>query len=446
MDGRFYLEVLAILILILANGFLVLAEFSIIASRKTKLKQKAEDGKPGALSALKVHDNPENFLAAVQVGITLLGALVGVFSGATIVERFQHYLALSPIELFSHWAGPISVVTVVVSITILSAVLGELVPKFIALSYPEKYARWTAEPTIVFIKITYVFSKLLTILSKLILRLLGVRQKAGHQYVDEDEINHMIFEGREKGLFDITEEEFVKSVFQFTDAPVRRAMKPRPDVIAIDIDSPPDEIMKVIIENGYSRYPVYRENIDDVVGVIYVKDIIKERIEYSKIDIKQLMRTPLFVPDSTPLTKLLRNFQEGKNHLAIVLDEYGGTAGIITLEDIIEELVGEIQDEYDSEAPPIVKYSDQIAYANGTVWPGEINEVLDTDLPEDQAETLAGLFIDIVGRMPEKFENIQIADAKMTILAKDKQRILRVKIEKLSFPDSDNHNTENGKS
>jgi putative hemolysin len=430
MDSHPYLEVAAIILLIFANGFFALAEFSIIASRKTRLRQKKKANLWGANAALKLRENPDSFLASIQVGITLLTALVGVFSGATMVDRLREFLAVSPIEFVSRFASSIAVGTVVVSITVLSSLMGELVPKYIALSYPERYARLVAKPITWFVKISWIFSKLLSGLAKIVLRILGIKRDPRREAISEEDIEHLIIEGREKGMFDVTEEEFVKSVFEFTDTTVRRAMKPRPDVIALDIDAPPEEITKVIIENGYSRYPVYQEVIDRVIGVIYVKDIIKERMDLTRLDLRALMRPALFVPDTMYLTRLLREFQKGENHLAVVLDEYGGTAGIITLEDILEELVGEIQDEYDSEAPPLVKQSDSVAFANGAVWPGEINDLLGANLPVDISETLAGLFIENVGHMPEKYEKTQVADIKMTILSKDKNRILRLKLEK----------------
>jgi putative hemolysin len=429
MDHHPYLEVAAIVVLILANGFFALAEFSIIASRKTRLRQKV--GKLwGAAAALKLRENPESFLASIQVGITLMGALVGVFSGATIADQLRDFLATSSFEPVRHFASSLAVGIVVVSITILSSLMGELVPKYIALSFPERYARLTAKPITIFVKISWVFSKLLSALAKVVLKILGIKRDPLREAISQEDIEHLVIEGREKGWFEATEEEFVKSVFEFTDMTVRRAMKPRPDVIALDLDGSAEEVAQVIVENGYSRYPVFQGGIDHVVGVVYVKDIIRERMDLGHLEIRKLMRPAFFVSDTTPLTRLLREFQKGENHLAVVLDEYGGTAGIITLEDILEELVGEIQDEYDSEAPPLVKQSDRVAFADGSVWPGDINDLLGTNLPVDVSETLAGLFIEQVGHVPEKFESAQVADVRMIILAKDKNRILRLKLEK----------------
>ncbi|MBN1213041.1 MAG: HlyC/CorC family transporter [candidate division Zixibacteria bacterium] len=432
MDSHLILELLAILLLVLANGFFALSEFSIIASRTSKLRQKAQEGKIGARTAERIRKKPERFLATIQVGITLVGSLVGVFSGVTIVSKVEQLIAKIPVAQIADAATPIAVAIVVIFITVLSVVLGELVPKYLALSFPERFARYVARPIRIFIKITSVFSRFLSDLANLIIRLLGVRRDSTQGTITEDEINQMILEGRDKGVFDETEEEFVRSVFEFADSTVRRALKPRPDVIAFDINARSEDIVRTITEEGYSRYPIYEGAIDKVVGIIYTKDLIFKQVDLKKIVLADILREPFFVPDSMPLSKLLREFQKGKNHMAIVLDEFGGTAGIITMEDILEELVGEIQDEYDDgETAPLVKHADNIAFADGSVWPGEINELLGGHLPEDDVDTLAGLFIDTLGRLPDKLESIQIADIKMTILEKDENRILRLRLEKI---------------
>ncbi len=433
MDIPLWVELLAIFLLILANGAFSLAEFSVIASRKSRLRQKVTERKPGASRALLLREQPERFLATIQVGITLVGAMVGVFSGATIVDEIARPLQTLPVPAIAGAARPIAVAFAVVAITVLSVVIGELVPKYLALSYPERYARIIARPISVFIAITSVFSRLLSGMAQLVVRTMGVRA-ADEGVVTEEEINQMIIEGKEKGFFDETERDFVRSVFDFADSSVSRAMTPRTDVIAFDREADSADIMKVIREQGYSRYPVYHRTIDEVVGVIYSKDLLKVDPEAADFSLDKLLRPPFFVPNSMPLPKLLKEFQRGKNHLAIVLDEYGGTDGIITLEDILEELVGEIQDEYDAEAAPLVKHSDVVAYANGAVWPGEVNELLGVRLPEEHFDTLAGLFIDAVGHVPEKHESVQIADARLTVLAKQDNRVLRLKVEKTPSP------------
>jgi putative hemolysin len=431
VNSQLVWELLAIFVLILANGFFSLAEFSIIASRKSKLRQKLEQNKKGADKALKLWESHEHFLATIQVGITAVAALVGVFSGATIVVRLTELMAEVPIEMISSAAKPIAMTLVVISITILSVVVGELVPKYLALSFPERYARRIAGPVTVFVNMTAIFSKLLSNMAVFIVRIMGVNRDKGEHSVSEDEINQLLIEGHDLGVFDETEREFVTAVFDFADSTVRRAMTPRTDVIALPLGATPDETFKVIKEHGYSRYPIYEGDIDHVVGVIYTKDIITHGLDTSQIKIAEVMRKPFYVPDSMPLPRLLKEFQKGNSHLVVVLDEFGGTAGIITLEDVLEELVGEIQDEYDAEAEPLIQNSEKVAYADSSVWPGDVNEMLGCHLPEDDIDTLTGLVMEEVGRMPRKRETVEIADARLTVLATDKNRVLRFRIEKI---------------
>jgi putative hemolysin len=437
MDYDLLLELLAILVLVLANSFFALAEFSVVASRSSRLAQKKAEGKLGASAAQKLRSSPERFLASIQVGITLVAAMMGVFSGATLVSELKVVLIESEIPLFQHSAASISMAIVVIGITVLSVVIGELVPKYIALTNPERYARYIATPITIFTRVTAPFSRLLSLISNLIVRMFGFRQDAAGPAVTDEEINQMIVEGRKKGAFDDTELEFVRSVFDFNDSTVRRAMTPRTDVVALEKGDPPERVVKAIVEHGYSRYPVFDETVDKVIGVLYTKDLTTRQIEPDEIDLPKIMREPLYVPDSMPLPRLLREFQKGKGHLAIVLDEFGGTAGLITLEDILEELVGEIQDEYDAEAAPLVKHSDSMLYANADVWPGDANELLETHLPEEDHDTLAGLIMEELGRLPEKQESVQIEDVKLTVLAKDQNRLLRLKLEKVATEDED---------
>jgi len=432
MNSDLWFELVAVLILVGANGFFALAEFSVISSRASRLARNRDDQKWGAARAEKLNAEPDRFLASIQVGITLVAALLGVFSGATVVVQLEIIFAQSAWGWLANSATSVAMVIVVVSITVLSVVLGELVPKYIALSNPERYARYVAGPVNIFVTLTAPFSRLLSWLANLTVRLVGIKRANGQQQVTEEEINEMLLDGRRHGVFDDTEQEFVRSVFDFSDSTVRRALTPRTDVIAINRVATPQEILDTIVEHGYSRYPIFEETIDKVVGIIYTKDLIDRRIDFRQINLADLMRDPLFVPDSLPLPKLLKEFQQGRGHMAVVLDEYGGTAGVITLEDILEELVGEIQDEYDVEAAPIVKHSDTLLYADGDVWPGDANEVIDSHLPESEHDTLAGLIMDTLGRLPDKHETVEIADVYLTILSKDKNRILRLKLEKIA--------------
>ena len=430
-DYEFPLELLAIFGLVVANAFFVLAEFAIVASRASRLSQKKTEGKLGASTALKLRNHPEQFLASMQVGVTLVGAMMGVFSGATMVEELQALLSSSSIPFLRDSAATLAMALMIAAITTLTVVLGELVPKYLALTNPERLARFIAGPASFFLTITRPFARLFSLLAHTILRTVGVRADHAREGVNEEEINQMLVEGKQKGVFDDTEQEFVRSVFDFSHSTVRRAMTPRTDVIGFEKEDSPERIMKLIIEYGYSRYPVYEETIDNVIGVVYTKDLTTKKVDPDQIDIAKLMREPLFVADSMPLPRVLREFQKGKGHLAVVVDEFGGTAGVISIEDVLEELVGEIQDEYDAEVAPLIKHSDTMLYANADVWPGDVNEQIDTHLPEEDYDTLSGLILEELGRLPEKQESVEIADVRLTVLVKDKNRLLRLKLEKL---------------
>ncbi|MEE8576882.1 MAG: hemolysin family protein, partial [candidate division Zixibacteria bacterium] len=340
-----------------------------------------------------------------------------------------------PIQALAQFSRPIAMILVVLGITMLSVVVGELLPKYLALARPERFAILLARPISIFISLTSLFSRTLSWMAALLMKLTGVKPSAGESAVTEEEINQMLVEGKDKGVFDETEKEFVRSVFDFADSTVSRALKPRTDVIALDSKASTTELLETLRTHGHSRYPVYEGDIDHVIGLIYTKDLLTASTSLDKIDLSRIMRKPFFVHNNMPLPTLLRAFQKGENHLAIVLDEYGGTDGIITLEDILEELVGEIQDEYDTEDAPIASQSDGTLYADGDVWPGDINETINSHLPEDNVDTLAGLYIDTVGHVPELNERIDIADCRLTVIAKEKNRILRIKIEKVSSPE-----------
>ncbi len=438
MDADLIMHVLAIFVLILANGFFALSEFSVIASRQSKLQRKIAQGKRGARRAEKLRSNPDRFLATIQVGITLVGTLAGVFGGATLVKPMERVLASVPISFVAGAATSLAVAIVAVAITITAVVLGELVPKYIALSHPERFARFVAPPIGLFTRLTGFIASALSGSANLIVRMLGVRADKTAQLISEEEINLMIFEGKQKGVFDETEERLIKSVFDFADSTVRRAMTPRPDVIAIPFSTPPDNVIELVIKHGHSKYPVYDNNIDNIVGILYTRDLVHHKLNPELITLADLVRTPSFVPDSLPLSRLLRDFQRKKNQFAIVLDEFGGTAGIVTLEDILEELVGEIQDEDDDRAHPLIKHSDTIAYADGTVWPGAVNELMNSNLPEDNVDTLAGLVIDTLGHLPKKGETIRIDSMNITVLTVEHNRLSRLKLEKMGTVPTEN--------
>ncbi|MEW6014583.1 MAG: hemolysin family protein [Candidatus Zixiibacteriota bacterium] len=436
MDNKIYLEMLAILALIGANGFFALSEFSIIASRRSKLKRMAKSGSRSATRAEKLHSRPEAFLATVQVGITFVGTLAGVFSGMTIVNSLTPYIEKIPNATISGAARSISFFLIVLAISFLSVVVGELVPKYIALSRPEKIAAAVSSPMTLFMKVTFFFVRLLSGTARGVIRLLGIKVGSEASSITEDEINIIIAEGLEKGIFDVTEQELITSVFDFSDRTARHAMTPRTEIVGVDINWPMDKALQFITENGFSRYPVYDRSLDNIIGMIYTKDVIRVMQHSALIIIRDIIRKPIFVPDSMKLNVLLGAFKKKRVHAAIVLDEYGGTAGLITLEDLLEEIVGEIQDEHDTEPREFVKRSESLAYAAGGFRVDELNDEFHTELPEDGPTTLAGLVVEHLGRPAAKGEEIVIKNLKFVVLEADGNRLKRLKIERLPQDES----------
>jgi len=431
MEHKTYLEIIAILVLILANGFFSLSEFSMVASRRSRLRQLMKKNYRHAHLALKIINQPENFLATVQLGITFIGVLAGVFSGMTIVN--------SLIPILTDWgvdpqtARTIVFVFTVVIISLLTVVIGELVPKYLALARPERIASSVALPMIWFSRISYVVVKFMTIVAKLFLRLFGMKRIPERASVTEDEINMIIAEGREKGLFDATEQQIIHSVFDFSDTTARKAMTPRTDIIGINIEEKTEKVLRIVTRHGFSRYPVYEESLDNIVGLIYTKDIIKILMHSRLIAVKDIFRKPLYVPDSMKLNQLLEKFQQKKVHAAIVLDEFGGTAGLITLEDLIEEIVGEIQDEHDIEQREFVCESDTVAFASASYRVDELNDSFNTALPEDDADTLGGFVFNRVDHVLSKGEEIKIGSLLFTVLEVQGNRLKRFRIEKIQL-------------
>jgi putative hemolysin len=427
------IELLAIFALVIANGFFAASEFALIASQKSRLKNLARKGEWRAAKVISLLRKPDKFLATIQVGITLIATMAGVFGGATLVDSITPLIEDIPIQTVSRLAQPIAIVLIVIFISALSVVFGELIPKYIALGNPEKIALMVSRPISVVSRLTFPFVGFLTYSTRLILRIFGQKGLPVRSHITEDEINILISEGTEKGVFDKTEQKLIKSVFDFTDITVRQSMTPRVDIVGIKLDWPQTRIMKVMTTNGFSRYPVYSESFDNIEGIVYTKDLISLVVLSELVILKDIIRKPFFVPDSMPLTTLLRKFQRRKKHIAIVLDEFGGTAGLITLEDILEEIVGDIQDEHDTEQPEFVAHSEQIAFAAAAYRPDELNREFDAHIPEDVSETLAGLIVETLGRMPDRTEEVVIGDVKFKILEMTGKRIIRLQVEKVNL-------------
>ncbi|MBD3299530.1 MAG: DUF21 domain-containing protein [candidate division Zixibacteria bacterium] len=415
-------EILLIGALILLNGFFAGAEAALIAVRRTRVNElAAKRGRAGQLLK-KLKDAPDRFLATVQVGVTLVGTLASVVSGATIVQVLAPTIADIPIPAVQQWAQGIAIAIVVAAIAFASLVVGELVPKYLALARPDRFALTVARPISIIARIGHPLVVLLTAVSRGLTRLLGVKTGEDDLSVSDQEIRHLVLEGRLHGSIDPTEHDLIHQALDFSDTLARQVMTPRPDIAAIDITDDFAGVMRMIRQEGYSRYPVFEESIDQIRGILYTKDIIHLLLENSPAVLHDIIRQPMFVPDSMPIAQVLNRFQAEHVHLAIVLDEFGGTAGLLTLEDILEEIVGEIQDEYDMESEGFRLMPDGSALVVGGFSVVDFNEQFEAELPTDRADTIGGLVGAVLDRLPKPGDHVDIDGIRLEVASREKRR------------------------
>ena len=426
----YWIQIILIIALILANGFFASSEFSLITLRKSRVKELVDSGNKKALLVQKLQSEPEKFLATVQIGVTLVGTLASVVGGAKIVDLLIPLLRKLPFEFIQRWSESISIAIVVIGIAYLSLVIGELVPKYIALRYSEKVALRVAGPIRFLSLLSFIIIKPLSFSTRGLMRLFIGKTPKEPPFISEEELKYIVTEGKDRGIFEKTEAEIIHSVFEFTDTTVKRIMTPRTEVVGLEISSDQKTVLRTVTEEGYSRLPVYKDNLDNILGIIHAKDVITILQHSDLIILEDIIRKPYFVPDSMKISELLREFQKRRSQMAIVLDEFGGTAGLITLEDIIEEIVGEIEDEYDEERKEVEILSDGSAIVRGSIPLRELNEKLKLNLPEEKFETLNGLLINTLGRIPILDEKIVLFEIDFHILEKTGHHLQKLKINK----------------
>jgi len=422
-----FIDFLLIFVLILINGFFAASEIAIISVNRNKISMQAQEGDKKALLIQRLFKEPSKFLATIQVGITLTGFLASASAAVSISTYFSQYLK----RLNIPFSDQISLLLVTLFISYITLVLGELLPKRLALQNPEKIA-FSIIGTIVFIsKITSPFVKILTLSTNFFAKLFGVGATYEEEKVTEDEIRMMIDVGEENGVLNETEKEMIDGIFEFDDTLAKEVMTPRTAVFAIDINSPLEEIIHQIIEEQYSRIPVYDGDIDNIVGILYMKDLFVEMASkrLDEISIKDLLRPAYFVPDTKKIDRLFRELQASKNHMAILIDEYGGVSGIITIEDLIEEIVGNIADEYDEDVKDFQKLDSNVYIVDGLVSIDEVNEKLNLKLPTEHHDTIGGFVLNLIGNIPEPGESVQFENITFTVEKIDEKRIEQIKIQ-----------------
>jgi putative hemolysin len=426
-----FLEIFLIALLILLSGFFAGTEIAVVTARKSHIKHMVESGKRNARIFLRLKEEPDRFLATIQIGITTMGVLASAIGGAASVKVLEPLLKEVPIKAISLAAGPIAIGIVVVIITYFSLIFGELIPKSIALMHPETIGLWTARSIDTFSKIASVFVKILTFSTAFVLSPFGTKPFSERAYITEEEVKLLMKEGRKHGVFESTEEKIIQSVFEFTDMSVKEVMVPDTQMVAIQIDKPPQEILSLIDEEQFSRYPVFGREPSDIRGILYAKDFLTIFAKTGQVDIRKIIKPPFFIPETMKISFLLREMQRKRIHVALAVDEYGGVSGLVTIEDLIEEIVGEIRDEYDTESP-VVQLSDGTMLIDASINLKDLREDYHIQLPESpEYETLGGFLMTTLQKIPQTGDVVEIEEKRIRIVEMVGQRISKVKLEKL---------------
>jgi putative hemolysin len=426
-----WLEPILIFILILANGFFAAAEIAIIATRKSRIDTLLEKGVKSAAAVARLKNDPDRFLATVQIGVTVVSSLASAIGGAAAIAYLQPKIAALPILIVARWSELIAILVVVLPISYLSLVLGELVPKSLALRFSERIACLTA-PLIDFLsRANSPLVKALTASSNGVLRIFGGKEAEGASFISVDEVKSLIREGAAKGIFNEMEQELIHSVFEFADTPVKAVMVPRTEIHALEVHASLAEVAKSFVESGFSRIPVYEGELDRIIGILYNKDVFKALQEKTDFNIRDHLHPAFFVPSSLRTSELLKQLQRRRLAMALVVNEFGEVEGLATLEDLLEEIVGEIRDEYDrEERGPVERLPDGSMVIQGSALLKDLKS--DFNLPFDESpdyHTLAGFVLAKLQRIPRGGERVEHNGYRLTIVDMEGRRIVKIKLE-----------------
>ena len=433
--GSIIIKIVTLFALIFVNAFFSMSEMAIVTLNDNKIDKMAEQGNKKAKQIKKLTENTSSFLSTIQIGVTLAGFLTSATAAQSFAEMLTNAIAKTPVVnvIPVGIISGFSTVVITLIMSYFSLVLGELVPKKIAMSKPEKMA-FMAAPILVFVaKITKPIVKFLALSTNGVLRLMGIDPHADEEVVTEEEIRMMVDVGGEKGVIEDTQIEMINNIFEFDDIDVADIMTHRTDMVCIDVEESLNEAVKLSIENGFSRIPVYEEDPDDIIGVLYIKDFLKyvgTNLPKTKA-IKDMMRPAYYVPETKRCGELFTEMTEKRVQMAVVVDEYGGTAGIVTLEDLLESIVGNIQDEYDQEDEEISIINDTTFEVDGITDIEEVEEHTGKKFPEGDYDTIGGYIISVLGFLPEdgQMNEVQFENVKFTVLNVEERRIGKVKVE-----------------
>jgi putative hemolysin len=416
-----FLRIVVVLLLILGNAVFVAAEYALVTVRRLRLEEQASDGSRQAQKALRLLDQPTRFISTIQLGITVFGIAIGAVGEPLLAHYFDDWLARG-----------LSFLLAFVILTYLSVVLGELVPKAVALQRSERLSVWVATPLDVLQRIVYPITWVLQKSADAITRLFGVEPAPAGVYAHtEEDIRHIVAEAEDTGAIQEAEEEMVYKVFDFADKEVHEVMVPRPEVVALSIELPPQECLAAIIDSPYTRYPVYRGSLDEILGLLHVRDLFSALYNdgIDNVSIEGLVRPAHVVPETKDLAAMLAEFRRTNQHMALVVDEYGAFQGIVTLEDLLEEIVGEIEDEYDLPDESVERVDERHIRIDGTFPIDDFNEQFRADLPQEDYHTVAGFVFGELGRAAERGDEVVHDGMRFHVLDVDGPRIERLEVE-----------------
>ena len=421
-------QFILILVLTLLNAFFASAEMAIVSVNRNRIKMLADDGNKKASLLVDLLEEPNKFLSTIQVGITL----AGFFSSASAATGISEVIGASLSQLGIPYAQSISLVVITIILSYFTLVFGELVPKRIALQKSEQMAMLSVRPIVFVFKFAKPFVKLLSLSTNVLLRVIGMSDTDLEEKVSREEIKSLVDAGEEYGVINQIEKEMINSIFDFDDKLAKEVMTPRTEVYMINIKLPLS--IEELLEENYSRIPVYEGDMDNIIGILYLKDFLHEayQVGFENVDIKKLLHRPYFVPECKNIDQLFKELQKSKHHLAVLIDEYGGFSGIVTIEDLIEEVMGDINDEYDDDDPVIRKIDNDTYIVNGLISIKELNDKLQLNLDEETEDydTLGGFLINQIDYIPSETEECMVEYENLVFkieCVKDK-RIEMVKI------------------
>ncbi|MEA2678225.1 MAG: magnesium and cobalt exporter, family [Chloroflexota bacterium] len=420
------MELLIIALLILLNGLFVAAEFSLVRVRRTRIEQLVDEGHRGARRVERLVSQPGRFLATIQIGLTFVGFLAATFAGASIVGDLT--LFIEGVSVLAPQAQLVSLLLVTAVVSLFTILFGELVPKALAYAHAERLAFLFAMPIDVLGRVLSPLVWVLTSLTAAITRLFGVPDKQ-QDNVTAEELMILVERGSEQGVIEAEEQQMIGAVLELAQQRVHEVMVPRIDISALPASATLDEMISTIVNDGHSRIPIYDESIDNVIGILYAKDLLPLLKGGREPNLRKIVRPPLFVPESISVDDLLHQLQRQKVHIAIVLDEYGGTAGLVTIEDLIEEIVGEIQDEYDVEEPMIEALDDDRARVDGRASVDDLTTHFGLELDaadREQYDTVGGLVYHEIGGVPNVGDTVEVDGLTLTVESTDGRRVGKV--------------------